>query len=89
MSVSGLEGREISIRTFGSLELHSQDAVFEIPSGTKLRSVWGALVIDPGSTVSMETVAEIVWGAKQPKGSRESVHVYISQLPACLGASGK
>ena len=67
MSVSGLEGREISIRTFGSLELHSQDAVFEIPSGTKLRSVWAALVIDPGSTVSMETVAEIVWGAKQPK----------------------
>ncbi|MCC8930186.1 AfsR/SARP family transcriptional regulator [Rhodococcus sp. I2R] len=89
MSVSGLEGREISIRTFGSLELHSQDAVFEIPSGTKLRSVWAALVIDPGSTVSMETVAEIVWGAKQPKRSRESVHVYISQLRAFLDSCGE
>ncbi|MBY4012788.1 AfsR/SARP family transcriptional regulator [Rhodococcus fascians] len=88
MSVSKLEDRGISIRTFGALELDSQDTVFEIPSGTKLRSVWASLVIDPGNIVSTSTVADIVWGPKQPKRSRESIHVYISQLRSFLDSCG-
>lgn len=51
----------------------------------KQRAVLGALLLQAGGSVSIDRVADAVWGETLPPSARELIRVYVSQLRETLG----
>ncbi|GAA4694239.1 DNA-binding transcriptional activator of the SARP family [Promicromonospora umidemergens] len=50
--------------------------------------VLAALLVEPGVPVSLDSLAERVWGAAPPRSARQTLHSYISRLRSVLDAAG-
>lgn len=51
----------------------------------KQRAVLGALLLQAGASVSIDRLADAVWGQTVPPSARELIRVYVSQLRETLG----
>jgi len=56
--------------------------------GTKQRAVLAMLVLSPGRVVSVDQLADGLWGDKIPDSATNVVHTYISRLRRILSAGG-
>lgn len=60
----------------------------EVPLGSrKERTLLALLVVDPGSAVSVDRAAEVLWGTDQPRDPSQAVHTHVSRLRGALGAA--
>ena len=50
--------------------------------------VLAALLVEPGVPVSLDSLADRVWGAAPPRSARQTLHSYISRLRSVLDAAG-
>lgn len=61
----------------------------ELPLGSrKQRTLLALLLVDPGSAVSVDRAAEVLWGTDQPRDPSQAVHTHVSRLRGALEAAG-
>ena len=77
-----------SVRRLGELRVVVDGTGHDLPPGNRQRAVWCALALSPGKVVTIDSIKSLVWGSAPPRRSRESVHVYISQLRIFLQEAG-
>lgn len=77
------------VRVLGSLELidPATGATRELRS-VKLRRALATLVVDAGSVVSVDRLADVVWGEEPPANPEASLHSLMSRLRATLREVG-
>ncbi|HSJ43807.1 MAG TPA: BTAD domain-containing putative transcriptional regulator [Euzebyales bacterium] len=74
------------VRVLGTLEVVTDDGgPVPLPS-PKLRRLLAALVIDAGSVVSADRLADVVWGDDPPKNATGALHNLVSRLRGRLRA---
>ncbi|MBE1876095.1 tetratricopeptide repeat protein [Myceligenerans sp. TRM 65318] len=52
------------------------------------RAVLAVLLVEPGAMVSLDQLADRVWGARPPRSIRQTLHTYVSRLRSALGDAG-
>jgi DNA-binding SARP family transcriptional activator/Flp pilus assembly protein TadD len=71
----------------GPLMVRSGDMVMPVPWG-KLRVVLAALLLNADRVVSLDELAEVLWGPFPPPSARVSVQNYVMRLRKALGDTG-
>jgi DNA-binding SARP family transcriptional activator len=56
-----------------------------VPLRAKPRALLATLLLSPGAAVSVERIADAIWGEGAPASARELVRLYVSQLRETLG----
>lgn len=57
----------------------------EVPLGSaRQRSVLVALLVEPGTHVSLDQLVDRVWGTTPPRSARQTLHSYVSRLRGVL-----
>ncbi|MGI5188250.1 AfsR/SARP family transcriptional regulator [Promicromonospora sp. CA-289599] len=57
----------------------------EIPLGSaRQRAVLAALLVEPGTHVSLDQLVDRVWGTTPPRSARQTLHSYVSRLRSVL-----
>lgn len=73
----------VDIRVLGPVEMWVNSE--KIPLGTpKQRCLLAALVMNPGRPVSLETLAERLWGDEAPGGVNNNISTYVARLRQLL-----
>jgi DNA-binding SARP family transcriptional activator len=76
----------ISVGLLGPLRVSVDEHRIPLTAG-RLRSLLAALALAPGSTVSVDRLATVVWADEDPPGNvRRSVQTYVARLRNALGA---
>ncbi|MFC8943101.1 winged helix-turn-helix domain-containing protein, partial [Streptomyces griseoincarnatus] len=53
----------------------------QVPLGAaRQRTVLAALLIEPGTHVSLDRLVDRVWGTTPPRSARQTLHSYVSRL---------
>ncbi|MEO3925087.1 tetratricopeptide repeat protein [Micromonosporaceae bacterium B7E4] len=61
----------------------------QVPLGpARQRTVLAALLVEPGSLVSVDVLVDRVWGPARPSRARQTLHTYLSRLRGVLGDAG-
>ncbi|HEY2577508.1 MAG TPA: BTAD domain-containing putative transcriptional regulator [Streptosporangiaceae bacterium] len=71
----------------GPMVVRSGGAVIPVPGG-KLRAVLAALLLSQGQAVSLEDLAETLWGPGPPPTARVTIQNHVMRLRRALGAEG-
>ena len=81
-------GPGLDVRVFGPL-VARRDGV-ELPlGGPKERAVLATLLAAEGEAVSIDGLAESVWGDDQPRSAVRTLHAYVARLRKALAANGE
>ncbi|MFC9692742.1 tetratricopeptide repeat protein [Kribbella sp. NPDC056951] len=75
----------IDVRLFGAVRVVVDGVPAEL-RGWRLRTVVAVLALSAGEQVSVEALAERVWGAELPERVPQSVHTLIARLRSAVGA---
>src|SRR4051812_4514581 len=75
----------IEVRVLGSWEVSAGRSSVPIPPG-HLRSLMSALLLTVGQPVRVDTLAERLWGERQPANVRGTLSTYIARLRRLLGS---
>jgi DNA-binding SARP family transcriptional activator/predicted TIM-barrel fold metal-dependent hydrolase len=69
----------------GPLEVHDElDRLVPVPA-PKQRGVLAALVVDAGTVVSVDRLADLLWDGRPPRSARKTLENYFSRLRKLLG----
>ena len=68
----------------GPLLVRNGDAVVRVPAA-RHRALLAALLLQAGTTVSADTLAEIVWDGAPPPGAEVTLRSHVSRLRQALG----
>jgi DNA-binding SARP family transcriptional activator/tetratricopeptide (TPR) repeat protein len=71
----------------GPLVVRRGGVELPVPRG-KQRAVLAALLLNPGHVVSMDELAEILWGPAPPPSARVTVQNHVKRLRQALGGTG-
>ncbi len=85
MATEGDDPTVVDVRVLGALEVEVGGVALALPSKVE-RSVFVALALRPGRTVTVATLAADVWGDELPRSWRKNIHVRISRLRQRLGS---
>jgi DNA-binding SARP family transcriptional activator len=72
----------------GPLVVRCDGLAMPVPSG-KPRAVLAALLLDACELVTVDKLAEVLWGADPPPSARVSVQNHVKRLRQALGDSGR
>jgi DNA-binding SARP family transcriptional activator len=72
----------------GPLVVRRHGLAVPVPGG-KPRAVLAALLLDAGELVTVDQLAEVLWGADPPPSARVSVQNHIKRLRQALGEAGR
>ena len=73
----------------GPLLVRRAEVVVPVARG-KQRAVLAALLLDAGRVVSVDELAEILWGTRPPPSARVTVQNYVKRLRHTMGeATGR
>lgn len=75
----------IDVRLFGAVQVVVDGVPAEL-RGWRLRTVVAVLALSAGEQVSIDALAERVWGAELPERVPQSVHTLIARLRGAVGA---
>ena len=73
----------VRFRLLGEVQVLDHGRIINI-NRHQQRCVLTALLVDANKLVTVETLADRVWGSKLPRRPRESLYSYLSQLRAAL-----
>ncbi len=85
--MSGPVGVGVQFGILGSLRIVVDGREVAVTS-PKQRSLLSAPLVDAGSVVSADSLAEVMWGADQPHDPAGAVHLHVSRLRSLLQAHG-
>jgi DNA-binding SARP family transcriptional activator/tetratricopeptide (TPR) repeat protein len=71
----------------GPLEVRSDGATVPVPS-TKQRAVLAALLLGANRVVTLDELAEVLWGDRPPPSARVTVQNYVKRLRRLLADAG-
>jgi len=69
----------LRFRLIGPFEMRIKDRALEIAS-PKQRTLLATLLLQVGSSLPAEEIAEAIWGKTQPSHPRKTVHTYVNRL---------
>lgn len=72
-------------RILGPLEVHGASGPVALDAA-KLRVLLAALLLRPNEAVSVDRLAEALWGERQPAGAPNTLQVYVGRLRKALGS---
>jgi DNA-binding SARP family transcriptional activator/tetratricopeptide (TPR) repeat protein len=72
-------------RLLGPVELRTAEGPIAIP-GRKPRTLLAALLLEPGHTVSVSRLIDVIWDDKPPDTARALIQTYVSGLRRALPA---
>jgi DNA-binding SARP family transcriptional activator/tetratricopeptide (TPR) repeat protein len=75
----------IEVKVLGSWEVSAGRTTVPIPPG-HLRSLFAAMLLTVGQPVRIDTLAERLWGERQPANVRGTLSTYITRLRRLLGS---
>lgn len=79
---------QLEVRLLGNVEVRYLGRSLGIPAGRQ-RTLLAALALRPGHVLSMEEIAERLWGIDPPSSSRVTIRTYVKRLRRVLdGALG-
>ena len=76
------------VAVLGSLSLTTADGVAVTPASGRIRRLLAALVVEGGNVVSVDRLAEVIWGEDQPVDAPAGVQTLISRLRRQLPDTG-
>lgn len=82
---SNIDGQSLSIRLLGTVEARLGDRPLTL-AGRRTRVLLVVLALSAGRFVSVERIANCLWGEKLPANVRASIHTYIGRLRQAVGA---
>lgn len=71
----------------GGVSVRSDRGLVPLTSARQ-RAVLAALLVEPGQPVSLDQLAERVWGATPPRSAHSTVHSLLSRLRSALDEAG-
>lgn len=77
---------EIEFCLLGPLMVRRGGVVVPLPPG-KQRTVLAALLLNAGDVVSLDELAEVLWGASPPPSARVTIQNYVMRLRKALGSA--
>ncbi|MFF4911075.1 AfsR/SARP family transcriptional regulator [Streptomyces sp. NPDC001260] len=81
-------GTDTEFRLLGPVEVHrSRTGLRVVPRGAKQRALLATLVVEAGHTVSVERLADELWGARPPRSAANAVQAHVARLRRLLGAA--
>jgi DNA-binding SARP family transcriptional activator/tetratricopeptide (TPR) repeat protein len=78
---------EMEFCLLGPLMVRCGRVVVALPPG-KQRTVLAALLLNAGHVVSLDELAEVLWGASPPPSARVTMQNYVMRLRKALGGAG-
>jgi DNA-binding SARP family transcriptional activator len=78
---------EMEFCLLGPMVVRGSGAVVPVPGG-KLRAVLAVLLLSQGQAVSLEDLAETLWGPEPPPTARVTIQNHVMRLRRALGAEG-
>src|SRR3954466_4716102 len=75
----------LEFRILGPLEVIDDDRRIEL-GGARQRAVLAILLLHRGETVSVDRIADLLWGERPPATAVKTVQVYVSHLRRALAA---
>src|SRR5262252_2589041 len=83
MATTGME-----FRLLGPFTVRCGGTMVAVPPG-KQRALLAALLLDAGRVVSLDQLAEALWGPEPPPSARVTVQNYVMRLRKALAATGQ
>ena len=77
-------GRTTGIRVLGTLDVITDGGERIALSSPKLRRLLAALLVDAGAVVSVDRLADVIWGDAPPVNTAGALHNLVSRLRALL-----
>jgi predicted ATPase/DNA-binding SARP family transcriptional activator len=74
----------VEFRVLGSLEVRRGAAPIDL-RGQRLRTLLVSLLVDAGSVVSVDTLADALWGEQPPSDPRNAIQTYVARLRGRMG----
>ena len=74
----------MEFRILGSIEVVHEGRVLS-PTANKPRALLTLLLLQRGQVVSLERLADELWGERPPASAGKTLQVYVSQLRKLLG----
>ena len=74
----------MEVKLLGSMRVLADDGSLVECGGPKQRAVLAQLALEPNHTVSVDRLAEGVWGERVPEHHRQNLQVYVSTLRKAL-----
>src|SRR4051794_27960007 len=81
---AGSGGGEVRVRLLGHVELEIDGRLVPVAS-TRQRELLVVLALSVGQPVSVDSIAQILWGEHLHSGSRAGVHTFASRLRKVIG----
>ena len=78
---------EIQFCLLGPLMVRCGEVVVPLPPG-KQRTILAALLLNTGQVISLDELAEILWGTSPPSSARVTTQNYVMRLRKTLGSAG-
>ncbi|WP_052590045.1 AfsR/SARP family transcriptional regulator [Luteipulveratus mongoliensis] len=78
-------GAPLTIELLGSFRVLLDGHQETIPAGRQ-RALLAVLAVSPGEFVSIERIAQAVWGEQRPASTKASVHTLVTRLRSRIGA---
>ena len=78
----------MQFRILGPLEVVADGISIDV-GGPKPRALLAALLVQPGTVVSTDRLAQALWSDDQPAEALNALRAYISRLRSALGAPGR
>ena len=75
---------QVELRVLGALELVRAGAPVPV-GGVKPRQLLATLGLQPGRTVSVDQLIEVLWPGQPPRSAVANVHTYVSRLRQLVG----
>ena len=85
--ISGLAVNETEFCLLGPFMVRIGGVVVPVQKG-KQRSVLAALLLNAGQAVSLDQLAETLWGTDPPRSARVTIQNYVMRLRKALGDAG-
>ena len=76
----------MELRILGPLEAVDDDGVTIPLGGPRARAVLARLLVQPNTTVSIDSLVDAVWGESPPATATGALQVHVSSLRKALGA---
>ena len=80
------------IRILGTVELACSGGRLPLRHSPRVRRLLAMLVVEAGSVISIDRLADVLWGTQQPADPTSAVHNLVSRLRAivrsCSGEQG-
>src|SRR5579885_1628406 len=85
---NGAMAPDLEFCLLGPLSVRSGEAAVPIPRA-KERVLLAALLLDANRVVTVDALAEALWGSATPPSARITVRNYVKRLRDTLGAAGR